>query len=265
MRVSSSFARASTSGSGTSTVACSTIASSAAARNSLVDALLVELEHALGDVLAQLLERVEAGRVRGEVVVEVGQVLVLDVLDLDRELRVLAGDVLGAVVLGERRLDDALLAGDGADEALLEAGDEVARAELDELVAALAAGERLAADGALEVDRQEVAVLRGALDDVQVGEALAQLLDLVVDGLGVDGRLAAADLDAAVRAELGRRAHADLEGERQRLALVGHVAEVDLRIADGRDAGVVDRLHVPAGRAGRGRPRRGSARARGAG
>ena len=67
--------------------------------------------------------------------------LVLDVLDLDGELRLLAGDVLGAVVLGERRRDRALLALDGADQTLFEAGDEVARAELDELVAALAAGE----------------------------------------------------------------------------------------------------------------------------
>ena len=63
MRVMSSLARASTSASGTSTVASATIASSAAARNSDCDALLVELEHPLADVLAQLLERVEAGRV----------------------------------------------------------------------------------------------------------------------------------------------------------------------------------------------------------
>ena len=173
--------------------------------------------------------------------------LVLDVLDGDLELRVLARDVLGAVLLRERRLDGALLADRGADEALLEAGDEVARAELDELVATLAAGERLAVHRALEVDRQEVAVLGGALDGVQVRRALAQARDLVVDLLLGDGRLAQPDLDAAVGAERRGRAHADLEGERQRLALAGQVAEVDLGVADRGDARVVDRVHVPAG------------------
>ena len=51
-----------------------------------------------------------------------------------------------------------------------------------------------------------------------------------------------ADLEALVVAERGRRAHADLERERQRLALVGQVAEVEVGIADGRDARVVDRV-----------------------
>ena len=183
MRVSSSFARASTSASGTSTVASSTIASSAAARNSdsMRSASRSSMRSRMFSRSSSSVSKPAASEANSSS--EVGQVLVLDVLDLDLELRVLAGDVLGAVVLGERRRDRAPLALDGADEALLEAGDEVARAELDELVAALAAGEGLAADGALEVDRQEVAVLRGALDRVQVRGALAQVLDLLVDGL----------------------------------------------------------------------------------
>ena len=51
---------------------------------------------ALADVLAQLVERVEAG-LGGEVVVELGQLLGLDLLDRDRELGLLAGE------LGRRR------------------------------------------------------------------------------------------------------------------------------------------------------------------
>ena len=45
----------------------------------------VGLAQALADVLAQLVERVEAGGVRGEVVVEVGELLGLDLLDGDGE------------------------------------------------------------------------------------------------------------------------------------------------------------------------------------
>ena len=58
--------------------------------------------------------------------------------------------------------------------------------------------------------------------------------------------LALADLDALVLAERRRRAHADLDGEGQRLALAGEVADVELGVADGMDAGGVDRVEVPA-------------------
>ena len=59
----------------------------------------------------------------------------------------------------------------------------------------------------------------GALDGVQPRRALAQAVDLGADRLVVDLRLALADLDALVVAELGLRAHADLDREAQRLAL----------------------------------------------
>ena len=175
----------------------------------------------------------------------------LDLLDGELELRRLAGDVLGGVVVGERRVDGLLLARGDADEALLEARDQAAGADLDELVAALAALEGLAVDRADEVEDHEVAVGGRAVDDLQARHALAHLVDLLVDGLGIGGGLAADDLQAAVRAERRARAHADLEGERQRLALVGQLAEVqvDVGVADGGDAGLVDGLHVPVGQA----------------
>src|SRR3954452_24290958 len=56
----------------------------------------------------------------------------------------------------------------------------------------------------------------------------------------------AADLEALVRAELGRRAHADLHGEGQGLALAGQAGHVDLGIAHRHDARGVDRVGVPA-------------------
>ena len=166
-------------------------------------------------------------------------------LTVNSKLRGLAGDVLGAVVLGERRVDGLLLARGDADEALLEAGDEPAGADLDELVAALAARERLAVDRALEVQDHEVAVGGRPVDDLQAREALAHVLQLLLDGLGIGARLAPGDLESAVGAERGAGPHADLEGERERLALLGQLAQVDVGVAHGRDARLVDCRHVP--------------------
>ena len=67
-------------------------------------------------------------------------------LTVDGELGGLAGEVLGLVVVGEGDLDRALLAGAGALELLLEAGDQAAGAELEQVAAGLAALERLAVD-----------------------------------------------------------------------------------------------------------------------
>ena len=110
---------------------------------------------------------VELGGLEREVVVELGQSLLAHLAHLDLELRVLAGEVLGAVLLGEGDLDLALVAGAGAGEAFLEALDEASRAELDELVAALAALEELAVDRALVVHQDEVALAGLALHRVQ--------------------------------------------------------------------------------------------------
>ena len=183
----------------------------------------------------------------GEVLVELGQLLGLDLLDRDGELRLLAGQVLGAVVLGELDRDRAVVAGRGALELLLEAGHEPAGAELDHLVAALAAAERLAAERADEVHDHEVAGGGGALDGLELRHAVAQLLDLLVDRLVLDLGLAAADLEPLVVAELGGRADADLDREAQRLALAGQVLEVEARLADRDHVGGVDGGRVPAG------------------
>ena len=64
---------------------------------------------------------------------------------------------LDRIVGGKGHVDRALVAGLGADQLILEARDQPARAELDRHVLALAAVERLAADLAVEVDDDEVA------------------------------------------------------------------------------------------------------------
>ena len=67
------------------------------------------------------LQVVEAG-VDREVLVHLGQLLELDLLDGDLERRLAPGELLVAVVGGERQLDRARLAGARAEQALLEAG-----------------------------------------------------------------------------------------------------------------------------------------------
>src|SRR5215218_5740759 len=209
-----------------------------------VDAALLGLGQPLADVLAQLVERVEAGLGR-ELVVDRRQLLRLDLLDGHRELRVVAGELLRAVVIRERDLDGAFVARGRARELLLEAGHEPAGAELDHLVAAIAAGERLAVERALVIHHDEVARLGRALDGLEPAGALAQRLDPRLDLLVGGGRLALADLEALVVAELRLGPHADLDRERQRLAVAGQLAHVEPRLADWDDRGGVDRRRVP--------------------
>ena len=57
------------------------------------------------DVGAQRSERLEVAEAREEVVVEVGQDLLAQLLELDREVRRLAGQVRLAVVVGERDVE----------------------------------------------------------------------------------------------------------------------------------------------------------------
>jgi hypothetical protein len=66
----------------------------------MLDAVPVGLTQLGGEILAQLGERVEVRGLGGELVVELGQVLGLDLMDGDREARVLAAELVG-VFLGE--------------------------------------------------------------------------------------------------------------------------------------------------------------------
>jgi hypothetical protein len=207
----------------------------------------VDLAQPVGDVLAQLADRVELAVVGGELVVGLRQVLGLDVVDRDREPRVLAGELRSRIVLRERDRDRPVLAGARAEKLVLEPGHEPAGAQLDQLISSDAAGELLPIDASDVVDHHVVAVLGGALDGVERRQAVAQLLDLLVDLLLLDVGLATADLETLVLAELGDRAHADLDRELERLSFGGKlVRDVELRLSDGRDPGAVDRVGVPA-------------------
>src|SRR5436190_5256715 len=149
----------------------------------------------------------------------------------------------------ELHLELALLPRLRAQQLVFEARDETTGAQLDGLAAPLAALERLAVDVARVVEDEEIAVLRRALDRLERSERVAQALQLRGHLLVVCLRLAPRRLDALVVAELGLRAHGDLDGERQRRALVGKLAQVDLRMPDRRDVRAVHGLLVPIGNA----------------
>ena len=148
---------------------------------------LLDLGEAVDEVVAQLGEGVELGGLGGELVVEVGQHLGLDLVDGDLEVQLLLGGLLGVVgVLG---VEGELVAGGGAGELLVELGHDAAGADLVEVGAGHEPVEDLAVLAALDVDGDVVALGGGPLDDLELGELAADALDLVVDlFVGGDGR-----------------------------------------------------------------------------
>src|SRR5262249_39148821 len=129
--------------------------------------------------------------------------------------------------------------------------DQPARAKLDQLVAALATLEGfvrpvLGEERADVVEHDEVALLGGPLRGLHAREAIAGLVDLLLQELVGRPGLGTPNLHPAVLAELGLREDTDLEGELELRARAGQLAEVDLRIADGDDPSAVERLDVPA-------------------
>ncbi len=129
---------------------------------------------------------------------------------------------------------------------LLEALDQLTAAELEQIVARLAALESFAVEQTLEVDQQDVALGGGAIDRLQFGEAFADPLDLTIDQFLRRLGLGLAHLEALVLAQLGLRPHADLELEGERLTLgLGGGDDLDAGIANRRDAGAEQRLFVP--------------------
>src|SRR5581483_4604754 len=193
-----------------------------------------------GDHLAQLRQRFRAQRL-GELVVDLGLDGLRHLLDLDGEDRVLAGEALLGIVLGEYQTDGAILARLGADQALDEAGDE-ARLPYDQLhILALAALERLAADAAHEIDGEPVAVARGPIRLHLVPRgALGEARQALVDGLVGDIGHEALELERAEIGQryLGQRLVGHGEGEialpcEHALDLVLVLGEVDARLMRG--------------------------------
>jgi hypothetical protein len=92
----------------------------------------------------------------------------------------------------------------------------------------------LAVDEHLQVERDVVAVAGGALDLVDLGEAFAQLVELLVDVLVVDVPLRERHLDAGVVRRVELRTDLHLRGERAAVVLVEGL-DVDLGRGDRDD------------------------------
>src|SRR5271165_858577 len=225
-----------------------------------LDPFLFDLDEAPRDVLAQLLQAVETGVYR-EVLIGGGQLLELDLLDRHLEGRLASGEFTVVVVGRKGDLDGPRLAGGGTEQTLLEAGDQVAATQFDQLVAAIAAGQLLQVHAtqrslllggvghdqrAHVVDDDEVALAGRTIHALKAREALAHRLDLLLDRVLADSRLAAGHLEARVLAQLGPRQHADLDRELERLSLGRQLAERHLRIAHRDDAGGLDGVGIPA-------------------
>ena len=130
-----------------------------------------------------------------------GELLRLDLLDGHRELGVVAREVLGAVVLGERDLRRSRRRRRSTPLSW-SSKPGMSRPAPSSIIWSRPSppANGLAVDGADVVDGQEVALLGRALDDVEAREPVAQRLDLAVDRLVVGLRLVAADLEVACTA-----------------------------------------------------------------
>src|SRR3954452_2792107 len=133
----------------------------------VMHAAFVGLADAARDVFPQLVERVEDARLEGELVVELRHPLLAHFLHRRLEARLFARQFFGAVVVWELDLQRPVLPRLRADQLVLEAWDQTARAQLDRLTAALATLERLIVDIARVVEYDEVAVLCLALDRLE--------------------------------------------------------------------------------------------------
>ena len=124
----------------------------------------------------------------------------------------LAGQLL-VVILGEGDVDVLLLAGGHAHHLLLKAGDELAGAQLQVKVLALAALEGHAIVEALEVDVGGVAHLSGPVNGLSGGNVLSHPIQLGLNLLVGDGSLGLLYLKALVLAQGDLRI--DLGGQGQ--------------------------------------------------
>ena len=231
--VSSSRVRDSTSGPAGATFEAATSASTALARKAFSISASTASRSRCSMSARSSLERVELACRAGELVVELRQHLLADLLDRDvdvrgRLVRELVGDALG-------------LARGGADERRLDLLDEPAGAELDDRVAL-----RLAL-GRDDVDDEGVALLRGPVaGGHELGDGLAQRLELLGDELLRHLGLGLADLELGPVDDVDLRLHGHGRGELPVRLVIGRELVVVLRLRDGPDARARGRVPEPA-------------------
>ena len=169
----------------------------------------------------------------GKLVVDRDRARRFDRLDGDREGRVLAGEMRGAIIVGELDVEGLALAGLQPSEVVLEAGNELAGAHDERHVLAGAAFERRALERTFKIDGDAVAVggAFGLGDErtILIGDRLQRLIDLFVGHLGSEP----GELDAL---EIGERDRGnDLHLDR--------IREVGLAFDDSLNRALVRRQH----------------------
>ena len=153
------------------------------------------------------------------------------------------------IILGEGDVDVLLVAGLHADDLLFKAGNEAVRAQLQAVVLALAALERLAVQEALEVDDGGVALLSLALHAHKARVAVRELLEALVHVSGGDLHIVLGSGQALVLAQshLGIDGHGGLEGKAVLRALAHHLHfgithHAELLLLHGRFVGLGERV-----------------------
>ena len=209
----------------------------------------------LADALPEIIQRVHAQFLR-QLVVDGNLVRRLDRLHLHVELGVLAGEIGGSILGREFHLDDTFIARLGAGQLIFEARNERAAAERQIEAFGLAALERFAADLAVEIDGDRVALLGGralalvAIGLLGIGKPLQRLLHRLVGHVGDQPlRLQLAQIGER---EVGHQIH--LHGEFEVRLARDHIVErvdeihprrgrrLDLLVLEKLLAGFVDRL-----------------------
>ena len=163
--------------------------------------------------------RIKIGNVLGQLVVQLRQFGLLDALDLDLEHGGLAGQRL-CIIFREGDVDLALLAGLGADELFLKAGDESIGADLQIVILGLAAFKRLAVHKSLKVQNDVVSHLHRALHVKQAGVALAHIGQRFLHARFVEFGVIHRHFQPAVLTQLHFRIHGDLEGVDQLFGVI---------------------------------------------
>ena len=136
----------------------------------------------LADALFQGIQILDS-HLLGQLIVDGGGAALAQLLDIDLELRVLAGQLRVAVVIGEADLDRKVIPGLGAPDLFDESGDEGGGGKFEQEVRCRPAVECLAVDPADEVDHQGVALGRwaGLFHGLEAGLILGQIPDGRVD------------------------------------------------------------------------------------
>ena len=201
--------------------------------------------HGLGQVGLHLVDGVELGHHLGELVVQLGQGLGLDLGDGDLDVGLLAlggaADQLG----GELHLVAGGLAGHG----LVEPVEHAARTDLVGQALGGTVLDRLAVLGGDQVDDDHVTGLRGTLLVGAGGEALAHDLDALVDlTVGGDQR-GHLGRQVGVGRDLEVGTHVELGGELHQLVVL-QLGHVDLGLAQRDELVLGDGLAVGVGQGG---------------